>query len=624
MLHPRAKPDRGLLPRRSLSTDMSLWSVSSVLVLSAPTVLWTEFAYDEGMSVENAVISGRRPSGRARVVRRLALVLIAVLGWSACHSGSPPGVTPTGQIPSLEGGRTFALMAINDVYRIAGVRSGAVGGLARVRTLRQMLERQHPDLLLLHAGDFLYPSLLSREFDGAQMIDIMNQLDGAADAFDERMVVTFGNHEFDKDDLEDAPRLAQRVRDAAFHWLASDIEFASGPDGRPLINGSSLANHLLVDSGGVRVGLFSLTIDDKHPEYVARFRAAEVVARESSAALRAAGAEVVVALTHLRLAQDLALLERLGAEGPDLVIGGHEHNQIARQQNGRWVLKADADAVSATVALVSVAADGGISVDHRVQQLGSEVPPDPMLEARVADWLRRHDQRYCRGFDPARPPGCLDDILGTTQARLKAEELDIRRHETNMGNWIADRARAAFATSVSGGAQVAFVNSGALRLNQDVDPGPVTRRNLEELFPYDTQLVMLRVSGAVLHAAIEHAVADWTGNGKFMQVSGFAFRHDPRTERVERVTLLTPSGPRPLDDDEMVTVVTSTFLVNPEQGQDGYTMLRPEQRVPGTASHSLREAVMTSLAAAGADGIAPQVEGRICNALFGGPCLALP
>ena len=55
--------------------------------------------------------------------------------------------------------RRFTLLAINDVYRLDGVNSGRDGGLARVRTLRSALESQQGELLFLHAGDFLYPSL---------------------------------------------------------------------------------------------------------------------------------------------------------------------------------------------------------------------------------------------------------------------------------------------------------------------------------------------------------------------------------------------------------------------------------------------------------------------------------
>ena len=94
--------------------------------------------------------------------------------------------------------RTVTFLAINDIYRLEGVAENTSGGLTRVRTLRKAIERDAPNAILLHAGDFLSPSLVSRMFKGAQMIDVLNNLDGDANAFDARMFVVFGNHEFDE------------------------------------------------------------------------------------------------------------------------------------------------------------------------------------------------------------------------------------------------------------------------------------------------------------------------------------------------------------------------------------------------------------------------------------------
>lgn len=58
------------------------------------------------------------------------LFLIFILVLSSCHtkkhSASP----------------SFVILAINDVYRIEGLDQGNVGGLARVRALRNQLESE--------------------------------------------------------------------------------------------------------------------------------------------------------------------------------------------------------------------------------------------------------------------------------------------------------------------------------------------------------------------------------------------------------------------------------------------------------------------------------------------------
>jgi hypothetical protein len=52
-------------------------------------------------------------------------------------------------------------------------------------------------------------------------------------------------------------------------------------------------------------------------------------------------------------------------------------------------------------------------------------------------------------------------------------------------------------------------------------------------------------------------------------------------------------------------------------------MLSPDQRVPGAPQVDLKQLVVDALRAAGEAGIAPEVEGRICNPERAGPCLAV-
>src|SRR4051812_37641470 len=123
--------------------------------------------------------------------RTLPLALAALLpALAACTD--PLAVAPPTAAASAPG--ACALLTVNDTYRIEESPDGT-GGFARIRALRMRIETQYPDLVVVHAGDFLFPSLLSREYLGAQMIDVMNRLDGS-DAFDPRLLVTFGNHEF--------------------------------------------------------------------------------------------------------------------------------------------------------------------------------------------------------------------------------------------------------------------------------------------------------------------------------------------------------------------------------------------------------------------------------------------
>ncbi|UCE63134.1 MAG: bifunctional metallophosphatase/5'-nucleotidase [Nitrospirota bacterium] len=512
----------------------------------------------------------------------------------------------------------FTILGINDVYRIEGVDKGANGGLARVRSLRIELEKDNQKVLLLHGGDFLFPSLLSRQYNGEQMIDVLNLMDGRTQGFDDRMFVTFGTHEFDKGKENEAVILNSRIQESQFPWVGSNIVFKAGKYNRPLISAEHLVDRAFMRTGGVQVGLFSLTTDINTPDYVARFDNPVDVAQKITRRLRKNGAEFVIALTHQPIDQDTALLNALGDDGPDLVIGGYDHYKKSQQVNGRWILKADADARTAAVVRVYREGPDRFDVQWEFKNLSQNtVTPDPFVQERVDIWIRQHSREYCQRVLNS-GPRCLKAILGKADIDLIADELEMRRYETNFGNWMVDQALKVFEDQ---GAQVAFINAGALRLNQDIpDESLITRRDIEHMFAYPNKLKLLRIKGSTLQQIISHAVEDWTGRGFWLQISGFAFRHNPEIQKADSLTLLTPDGPRPIQADEELLAVTNSYLA---EGGDGYHWLSSEEVMNVDESPDLKEVVIKNLLAELEEGIAPEVEGRICNTTRQGPCKAI-
>jgi|CXWL01.1.fsa_nt_gi 2',3'-cyclic-nucleotide 2'-phosphodiesterase (5'-nucleotidase family) len=549
------------------------------------------------------------------------IMALAALIASSCAHG--PAATPV-PAATTSPDRTAVIMAINDVYRIEGVNGGSVGGLARVRALRLELEKQSPDLLLLHGGDFLFPSFASRMFRGEQMIAAMNVLDGDAQAFDPRMFVVFGNHEFERPRLRDAAFLDERIERSQFGWLGANVSFVNGPGGEPLIAAKNLGGTALVESGGIRVGIFGVTIPTVGVEYIADIAGEQATARARTAELRARGAEVVVALTHLNAGNDRALLEALGDAGPDLLIGGHDHEAVVREVKGRWLLKADADARTATVVRMTKRGDGSLVVKPELRRLQGDSPrPDPFTLEVVNEWQTRHARAFCAEAKAGET--CLDEVYGRTRSELGAEENKIRGRETTLGNWIADAAVSAFRSC---GAQVAFLNAGSLRLNRDLPAQSViTRRDIEELIAYQTPLHLVKIDGATLVKVAEQAARGWPGSGSWLQISGFAFRHDTTVRAASDVTWLLEGGPRPVGPADQVLAVVGDYLVNPQIGdQDGYQMLNRDQIVTDCPIEGLdlKTLVIRALRAEEPAGIAPRIEGRICQASGGRPPCLIP
>ena len=255
---------------------------------------------------------------------------------------------------------------------------------------------------------------------------------------------------------------------------------------------------------------------------------------------------------------------------PDLILGGHDHEGMEVDVDGRLLLKGSADATSVQVVWVTVDADGGIAVDAELRALGPQLPErDPAVAARIASWADRLSADFCAGAEL--PAGCLSDRLGTAATPLVAEETTIRKRETSLANYLADLALAA-----SPGADLALLNTGGMRLNQDVPAGPITRQVLEELFQYPTDLVVLTLTGAQVVAALENGVSKWPGSGRFPAVAGVRFRHDVTSGAITDVSV----GGAPLDLERRYSAVVGTFIAG---GGDGYAMLTdaPRKAVAG-------------------------------------------
>ena len=143
-------------------------------------------------------------------------------------------------------------------------------------------------------------------------------------------------------------------------------------------------------------------------------------ARALTAELRAQKAEIVIALTHLNAMDDRRVLEALGAEGPDIVIGGHEHESVKMQVGGRWILKADAGAVTATVVRLTMKADGSLVVKSELRSLEGQSPrPDPLAQAVVDEFESRQEREFCASVKAG--PKCLKEVYGKTKTDLVAE-----------------------------------------------------------------------------------------------------------------------------------------------------------------------------------------------------------
>ena len=467
-------------------------------------------------------------SSASIVVIAIAAVVVAVivgLLWlCGCFGGGA----------RIRSERTATILAVNDIYRIDGVGEKQIGGLHRLRTLRKAIEKESGKVLLLHAGDFLSPSLESRVFKGEQMIDAMNNLDGDPKKFDARMFVAFGNHEFDDSDCNKSPApLMARLNESQFTWLNVNLDFSNCPSMKDVPAHKNVKRTAVVDLNGIKFGIFGIGLtpdiknNKKHPSFGELYESARAAIKE----LRAKKADVVVALTHLNREDDQYLIDALSGSGLDLLVGGHDHTWMQLKDNGGVVrgYKADSDAKSAWIIKVRVTPKGkgelkiDAQAEPRDQPLALDgadkrTQPDPEMEKLAKRWWDQTQAKFCaerkKTGRAEHDSGCLEKPAGKAEIPISLEEANNRNSETKFGQWIAGVLKR------KTGADVAIVNSGILGLNTNLGSGSQLQyKHILDIFRYDNVIAVRTVPAKDVCDALRLGFSK-PGTGAWPHVAG--------------------------------------------------------------------------------------------------------
>jgi 2',3'-cyclic-nucleotide 2'-phosphodiesterase (5'-nucleotidase family) len=449
----------------------------------------------------------------------------------------------------------FKILQINDVYKIEGLEGGQLGGLARVRTLRKLLESDGTRVLVMHGGDALFPSVMSKYLEAKPVVDVMNLLDGDGAKFDPWMMVGFGNHELDKSD--DRILLA-RLKESQFTWVATNTTHCKAPNQCTRFD-DPVAEVMIVDIGSLKVGVIGLL----YPIEKSYARSTNVIsaARDAFEALSEAGANITIAITHQDMPDDVRLLQEL--PGLDAVIGGHDHLYTQQRVGYTWITKADADAKSAIVYDITVQDGGRVDTTPVRVVLDATMAKDPEVDARVQQWMATLSEKLGG-----------NETLGNTQNLLEGIEPAVRGRETALGNLLTDAAREQMGTDI------AVLNGGSIRINDNVPPGPIAKYDMEGIFYYTNSLVAFRVTGQQLLDMLRNSVsrAD-AGDGRFLQISGFRYTYHPR----DSAFVVEPSdveiGGKPLDVNATYSMSTIDYLYL-NGTDDGYQLFADATRPP--------------------------------------------
>ena len=317
----------------------------------------------------------------------------------------------------------------------------AVGGFARLATLVKQIRHQKAatPVILLSSGDFsggtpfAWLALNKR----APELELMSRTG--------YNTLTLGNHEFDY-----GPEIF------AEYCLLHQQNFTS-----PQILAANLVvpeNHLfnqvkfqpsqLIElPNGLKIGIFALMGKSAHRLSPAAapldFSDQLQAARREITNLQSAGAEVIIALTHAGILEDISLAEK--TEGIHLILGGHDHLRFERPKEAGNTLIMHSGSYLQTVGQLDLEFDRHTRKLHlRNPQTGSpvlhalndKIAEDPEIAAITSAYLAELNSLIA-----SLTSGQISDMT----APAAYADFAMQKHkplcETTVGNFVADAIR---------------------------------------------------------------------------------------------------------------------------------------------------------------------------------------
>ena len=416
---------------------------------------------------------------------RRTLLTLALLSTAACGaSPSPPALT---------------IVHFNDVYEIGPGEGGRVGGLARVATIIKDLRRGDAPIVTTLGGDYLSPSALSiprvegEPIAGRQMVDVLNAL-GLEWA-------TLGNHEFD---LPEAAFRA-RVTQSKFRIITSNI---TDGNGQPFANTHDFAiAPIRIGGRTIKLGFIGVTMKSDPKPWV-RYGPVVEGARAAIAKIRAADSvDAIIALTHLPMDADQALVTAVPEI--DLSLGGHEHENylLHRGNNLTPIVKSDSNVRTVSVVTMTFPTDGRPQVSVRLQPITDAITADAAVDAEVQRWTTTAFDAYRKdGFQP-------DRVVATLPHALDGRQFAVRNSTGNMTMVIME------ALAREAKPDVVIMNGGSIRIDDELPAGPVTEYDVIRILPFGGAVTRVSMPGSVLLKVLEAGEIN-RGSGGFLSALG--------------------------------------------------------------------------------------------------------
>lgn len=449
------------------------------------------------------VIKTKNESGSGFHTVILALFAIGLL--STCSTGKKA-------ISGSRGEKQAIIFAVNDMH-------ATIDNFPKLAFIIDSLRNIYPGMLLIAAGDNQTGNPVNDQYPekGLPMIDLMNAVH-----FDLSAV---GNHEFDSR-LAGFSKLTQMAK---FDFICANISAADSLKIKfspykiiTLPNGLKLAflGLLHINQNG---------IPDSHPDNTIGFSFRSPFETAAEFLYLKDQSDIFIALTHLGFENDVRLAETMPA-GIDLIIGGHSHTKVAKEQvfNGVMITQAENKLKYGTLITLTVKSDG--SLQRKMELIDIRNSKNEKGTIRIM-------------VDKYNDNPVLKQVIAIASDDFSSYE--------EVGYFMADAQRDA------AGADIALINPGGVRLDH-LSKGPLAIMNVYQFDPFGNELVTTKLTGNEIHDLMVAAfpIDDRlpvypSGMRTMLKVSSDG--------KLADVTLLTESG-SPLDMNKTYTVAMNNYM----------------------------------------------------------------
>lgn len=261
---------------------------------------------------------------------------------------------------------------------------------------------------------------------------------------------------------------------------------------------------------------------------------------------------------------------------PTIVIDGHSHTVMQHGQMYGRDLLAQTGTALANIGKIDFNFNNNTVSDLKASLISvkdvAQIQPDPIVKAQVD----KANEAFLKETSEVVIPNNKIDFVG--------ERDHVRRHETNLGNAIADAMEAYSKDHFSQPADFAVTNSGGIRAS--INKGEVTLNHIITVLPFGNTISQIKVKGSDVLAAFEHSlsapletvndVKQLSANGGLLQVSKsirvYYDMNQSAGKRIKAIHILNKQTGKfeALDVNRVYHVATNDFTAS---GGDGYTML---------------------------------------------------